>query len=412
MSSSAKAFMPALIVASMMGSTIVGLKMREANELPETMKQSSTLLASKENQIEIDEADYFSAIVDLLKAKYVDPVTDDDKLLSGAVKGLIMGLKDVDSQFFNPKEFEALKSIRAGSYTGIGVWLDYKSMKSDLKLEGNTEEIMLPRLAVVSVAPGSPADQAGIKVGDVLDSIDGHWVTNSEEILKYRKAQADFLAKKIDFKVINDLRKDLRKKVEKSVTPFRAREKATTGVTGEVETSWFRDGKPFKTVKLQKKSTDANYLLEKDGALVLGFNSNATTALSSYLKGKTEITLDLRHNILGEHETMKKCLELVAKPGNYGYLLSDRNPVNLEVKKGNPNPPKIKLIVDASTRDAAEVFALALSSQGAATLTGGATGGKPKVREIGQLSDGSGYTIVSSSYSATKEVVAAKGGKK
>jgi carboxyl-terminal processing protease len=412
MSSSAKALIPAIVVASMMGSAIFGLKMREAKELPETMKQSSTLLVSKENQIEIDEADYFSAIVDLLKAKYVDPVADDDKLLSGAVKGLIMGLRDVDSQFFNPKEFEALKSIRAGSYTGIGVWLDYKSMKSDLKLEGNPEEIMVPRLAVVSVAPGSPADQAGIKVGDVLDSVDGHWVTNSEEILKYRKAQADFLAKKIDFKVINDLRKELRKKVEKSVTPFRAREKATTGVSGEVETTWFRDGKPLKTVKLQKKLTDANYLLEKDGALVLGFNANAPAALTAYLKGKSEVTIDLRHNILGEQETMRKCLEIVAKPGSYGFLVSDRNPVTLEVKKGNPNPPKVKLLVDASTRDAAEIFALALSSQGAATLSGGTTGGKPKVREMGQLSDGSGYVIVSSAFSMTKEVATKKGATK
>lgn len=392
----------------MFGSTIVGLKLRESKELPETSRQSGTLLASKENQIDIDEADYFSAIVDLLKAKFVEPVNDEDKLLSGAIRGLIVGLKDVDSQFFNPKEFEAFKSIRAGAYPGIGVWLDYKAMKSDIKLEGNPDEIMLPRLAVVSVAPGSPADLSGIKVGDVLDSIDGHWVTNSEELLRYRKAQADFLAKKIDFKVINDLRKELRKKVEKSVTPFRAREKATTGIVGEIETSWMRDGKALKTVKIARKLTELNLLTEKDGALVLGFTPSAPAALSAYLKGKSEVTLDLRRNLFGELESMKKCMELVAKKGKYGFLTSDRKPITFEVEKGNPTPPKIKLLVDASTRDAAEIFALALSSQGAATLSGGTTGGKPKVREIGQLSDGSGYVIVSGSYAATLEKASEK----
>ena len=35
-----------------------------------------------------------------------------------------------------------------------------------------------PGVPVTSVSPGSPADAAGLKVGDVLTSLDGRWTTS------------------------------------------------------------------------------------------------------------------------------------------------------------------------------------------------------------------------------------------
>ena len=391
-----KSFVSALLVSSMLVSTIVGLKVRERQEMPDTMRVSP-LMASNDGQIDIGEGDYYKGIVELLKDRYVDPVTDNDKLLSGAVRGLVLGLRDVDSQYFSPKEFEAFKSIRAGSYPGIGVWLDFKPMKTTIKVDGASEEAMLPKLAVISVAPGSSADKAGVKSGDVLEYIDGFWVTNTEELVKYRQVQNDFLAKKVDFKTLNELRKELRKKLDKSVTPFRARERAILGTSGTVPTTWNRNGKRL-SFNLERKITEVPNFKEFSGAFILGFTAGAPAALESYLRGKSEVTLDLRNNVLGDFETMRKCLALVAPSGKYGYFETSKTPSLLSVENGNPKPPKVKLLVDSSTRDAAEIFAVALSSTGKATLSGGAMGDKLKQRDIGQLPDGSGYCVVTGLY--------------
>jgi carboxyl-terminal processing protease len=392
-----KSLKSAGVLAGLIACTIGGLKFREYREMPETTQNSGLggLLASKENQFSIAESDYYEGIIELLDARYVDKLPERSKLLSGAVRGMIIGLKDAESQFYNPQEFAAFKSIRAGIYTGVGVWLDYKPVKSNVKIDGAEGELMLPRLTVVSVGRGSAADKAGVKAGDLLEEVGDTWVMNTEAILNYRKAQADYMAKKIDFKKINDMRKSLKQKLDKSIMPTRAREKLVTGTEGTVRVVWERQGKLIETT-LEKGSVPVK---ASEEAFALTFGSGAPDALRDALaRGVT--TIDLRNNILGDTETMRKCLALVAPSGTYGFFETKRKtaPVMLKLDSGNPKPPKLKLLVDQSTRDAAEIFAMALSSKGLATLSGGEMGGSFKSKEIAQLPDGSGYAMVTGTF--------------
>ena len=312
-----KSLTSAGIIVGLLVSTIAGLNVREKRDMPETA--SSGLMASKDEQFDIAEADYYVGISGLLKDKYVDPITDDKKLLSGAVRGMIVGLADINSQFFNPNEFTAYKNARAGQYHGVGVWLDFKSIKTDIKPTPGEADLSLPRLAVVSVALGSAADKAGVKVGDLVTEVDDHWVLNSEEILRFRKAQQDFFAKKIDFKTINDMRKDIKAKLEKSVTPVRAKERMISGEKGTMHIKFDRNGTVLDT-RLAKGVYDVPGLKEVNGAFVLTFTSGAVDALKSYVSGKSQVTIDLRNNVLGDFETMRKCLSVVAPATTYGYF--------------------------------------------------------------------------------------------
>lgn len=384
------------VIVGLLVTTIAGLKVRSLRELSDTNNSGlRDLFASRDTQLDIAEADYYEGISNLLKDKYVDPISDDRKLLSGAVRGMITGLADADSQFYNPNEFAAYKSARVGQYQGVGVWLDYKSVKSEIKLDGAEDNVQLPRLAVVSVAPGSAADKAGIKVGDLVTEVDDHWVLNSEDILKYRKAQADFLAKKIDFKTINDMRKVIKEKLDKSMSPVHAKEHLISGTSGTIHVKFERGAQVLDT-HLAKGTYEIPALREQNGALVLLFTSGAPDVLKSYISGKSDVTLDLRNNVLGDFETMRKCLSTVAPAATYGYFANQNSntPMMLKTDSGNPKKLKIKLIVNQSTRDAAEVFAVALSSKGYATLSGTEMGNSRKHREICQLPDGSGYTLV------------------
>ena len=99
-----------------------------------------------------------------------------------------------------------------------------------------------------------------------------------------------------------------------------------------------------------------------------------------------------------------------------GYFSNEKKatPVIFKTDSGTAKPPKIKLIVDPSTRDAAEIFALSLSSKGFATLSGSEMGNSRRHHDICQLPDGSGYTLTTGLFKtgAPKNVSTGKGGEK
>ena len=95
------------------------------------------------------------AVYDQIKQSYVDPV-DDDKLLKGAINGMLATL-DPHSAYLDARDFTNLKTQTEGSYGGLGlsVTMDDGAVK------------------VIAPTKGSPADKAGIKAGDFITHING-----------------------------------------------------------------------------------------------------------------------------------------------------------------------------------------------------------------------------------------------
>lgn len=95
------------------------------------------------------------AIYQLVRANYVDKV-DDDKLLKGAIQGMLSSL-DPHSSYLDGGDLQRLETMIDGNYSGLGlsVVMDDGAVK------------------VVSPFRGSPADKAGIKAGDYITHLDG-----------------------------------------------------------------------------------------------------------------------------------------------------------------------------------------------------------------------------------------------
>lgn len=437
MNAGTKSLTAALLLSGGFIAVLTGLKVREAQDLRQTLKEQhwSTLLASRSDKREIAESDYFRSVTEILKAYYVEDIESDAKLLSGAVRGMIAGLRDVDSRFFSKEEFAAFKKMRQGMYEGIGVYLDFEggsilppqSEEEEAKAEeeGDLSNVQLPRLTIVTLTPGGPAAKAGLKEGDVIYGLDDHWVYNSQELLKFTEMRRQWQAKKLSFEELNKERLRVRELLDKSVMPVRARERLTVGTTGSVKLRVERkgpNGKPqLLDFTISKAPSEMPGFLVKGGEVRLPLYGKVDEALKSAIQGKSEVTLDLRNNVLGDHDTMRRCLEVLVPAGKYGEIVSERARATLpiEVKTGNPNPPKIKLIVDASTRDAAEQLATALSAFAKAKVTGGmmgrqaqrvASGGKVDlaVTELVQLPDGSGYSLAVGGYRASNGAPAKK----
>jgi carboxyl-terminal processing protease len=97
---------------------------------------------------------------DTIHQNYVDADgLDDRELAYGAIDGMTEAVGDTGhTTFMTPEERATRNSALSGSYVGIGVEVD-------------TTPEGLP--LVVGVFRGSPADEAGLKAGDVIVGVDG-----------------------------------------------------------------------------------------------------------------------------------------------------------------------------------------------------------------------------------------------
>lgn len=97
----------------------------------------------------------YRRVRDVIREEYVRDV-EGGELLRNTLKGMLNGL-DPYSEYYDPKEEEELKIETAGKFVGIGIVVEVRS----------------PALTVLFPQPGSPAEEAGIAVGDRILSIDG-----------------------------------------------------------------------------------------------------------------------------------------------------------------------------------------------------------------------------------------------
>lgn len=102
---------------------------------------------------------------------YVDQPVDDLKLMQGAISGMLDSLGDEHTSYMDPHVYTQATSSMEGSYDGIGAWVD------------STGDY----LAIVSPMPGSPAEEVGLKPGDLVIAIDGEDMTGIDGDLVIRK---------------------------------------------------------------------------------------------------------------------------------------------------------------------------------------------------------------------------------
>ena len=106
-----------------------------------------------------DEVEYVRRMV---AATYVDPVDEakSRELFYDALDGYVKGLPDAYNDFIPPDEYRRWKEDTAGRYAGVGVKI--APDPRGLKIEG--------------VFPGGPAANAGLRIGEIVTSVEGRSV--------------------------------------------------------------------------------------------------------------------------------------------------------------------------------------------------------------------------------------------
>lgn len=110
-----------------------------------------------------EEAIFMSAL-EAISQLHMDQLSD-STLWTRALDGLVEALEDPYASVFTPSEVEAFEEENTGNYAGIGVQI---TQLNDV-------------VTVTAVFRGTPADGAGIQVGDVIVGVDGdatlEWTT-------------------------------------------------------------------------------------------------------------------------------------------------------------------------------------------------------------------------------------------
>lgn len=430
MNESRRGLLTSALIVVLLGSAVMGMNYRDRVDLGQARQFNrpqidEAALASTDPVAAIGIAEYFSRLTDLLRNEYVEPITDEMALAVGGVRGMVMSLDDPHSIFYDKDAFPVFVRQMGGSYEGIGADLVFvqdqpppsagstassnrgssatPGSETDQAAPGATNA-RIPRVVVGSVVPGGPADRAGIKPGDWVESINGRWVVNSKFVDEAREIQLKVTRKELPTSALDELRREIRNRARDSLSPMRAKEKLTRGTSGSLKIVFNRGDEQIQVDVALARSEMPPIEQTGDGAIRLRFVPGVAGRLSEMIRGKSEVTLDLRGNSVGDYLSMLEILAVLVPNGEYGALSRNgRNPIPIKVEDGNERAPKIRLLVDKTTRGTAEVFARALQAGGRATVDASAMAGEPFATEIQQLPNGSGYTLAIGRFAAAGE---------
>ncbi|GHU08562.1 peptidase S41 [Alphaproteobacteria bacterium] len=285
-------------------------------------------------------------IYQVLRQEY-DGEIDADAIIEGAKKGMVEGLGDDYTQYFNQTESQEFYADLEGSFEGIGAELDNRDGK----------------LLIKSVLDDTPAKKSGLLAGDIIARVDDTdtltWSAESAVQIIRGKAGT-----KVHLSIIRNgqaMEFDItRAKVTNPSVKYEIRD----GV-GYLRISRFSDDTSNLARTAAKAFTDAGVR-----GVVLDLRGNGG--------GYVSAAVDLASLWLERGETI-----VVEKFGN--------TVIDTETASGNNVLKGVSTVVliDGGTASASEIVAGALADHGAAQLVGTKTFGKGSVQILKPLSSGS-----------------------
>ena len=290
-------------------------------------------------------------VYDVLKSEYYIDL-DDDKLVEGAIKGMLEATGDEHTMFFTKQEKEDFETSLAGSYYGIGAQV--------IKVEEDT--------VIVRTFDDSPAQKAGLKQGDIISKVDGEDVKGMELSDVVSRLKSD-KKKTADVVLIRD-GEEVKVKIEKAIIDLPS-----------ISTDMFDDHIGYIYVSIFGENTDQEF-------------NKALNELKE--KGMDELIIDLRDNSGGYLSTVTNMLNKFVDSNTVLYQIKGKeNITKYTALTDEKLDYKVVILVNGESASASEIMASALKEQYGATLVGTKTFGKGTVQQMHELSNGTliKYTI-------------------
>ena len=142
-----------------------------------SVKFKYEVYAKEDYEYDTETFEKLSYVKSVLEKKYLREI-DDDKLVEGAINGMLESLEDPYTTYFNEEDAEQFLIETEGEYEGVGIYVSYDTVK---KL-----------VIVLTPIEGSPAAEAGLLPGDYIEFVNDIDVTSStlEEVSDMLKGEA------------------------------------------------------------------------------------------------------------------------------------------------------------------------------------------------------------------------------
>lgn len=303
------------------------------------------------------------------KIKYLENMIDEeylgeistDKLEEGVYAGLICGLGDVYSRYYTKDEYEQESVTTEGSYVGIGVAM---------------QKYTAGGIQIVECYKGSTAEEAGVKVDDVITAINGEDITDTElqDVVSMIKDNED---------------KDV-------VLTVQRKGEDTQEITVKVSNVEL----PSVFGEMLDENTGYIQITEFKGVTVEQYEEVFADLKE---QGMERLVVDLRDNPGGLLNVVCDILRDILPEGLIVYT-EDKNGNRSEETCDGKNPLDMPLavLVNGNSASASEIFAGAVKDYGIGTIVGTTTYGKGVVQSIRQLSDGSAVKLTIANYYTPK----------
>ena len=295
---------------------------------------------------------------DTIDRYYLESV-DEQTLEKGVYDGLVEALGDPYSTYYSSEELKELQDKTEGIYYGIGAYV------------GIDADTSLPRLT--GIIEGTPAQESGLRAGDLLYKVDGEEVQGLELTQVVSKIKGEE-GTSVHLTIIREGATDylevdvVRRKVESPTV----NQKMLDGGIGYIQIT------EFDTVTLDQ------------------FTEALAVCRGSGMKG---LILDLRGNPGGNLNTVCDIAREILPKGLIVYT-EDKDGKRSEYTCDGTKEMKEPLVVlvDSGSASASEILAGAVKDYGIGTLVGTTTFGKGIVQRIISLSDGSSVKLTVSNY--------------
>ena len=298
----------------------------------------------------------FKAMINKL---YIGDV-DEDAMIEGALKGYVEGLGDPYTEYYTKEEMADLREELNSEYVGIGVYIGNNAVDNTIVIAGTIKS--------------SPAEEAGLKAGDVVEKIDDVSYTGKplSEATKVLKAEEGTTVK---LTILRD-----EKEIEINITRRK--------ITVEHVSSKMMDN---NVAYIKIDSFDNN--------VADSFKSQLTDLMKENVNG---IIIDLRSNGGGIVTEATDIADLFLEKDETILITKSKKDNEEKITKSKQEPivknTPVVILVNEATASASEILAGALKDKYNATIVGKTTYGKGVIQSLYNLTDGSGLKITTDEY--------------
>ncbi len=284
---------------------------------------------------------------------------DVEKIQDEMYKGMIDGLDDKYSVYYNKEEYVDLQLSTTGQYCGIGA--------------GLTQDLDTMVISISKIYAGTPSEEAGLKQDDIILSVDGTDAANMK---------------------VDDLVKLIRGEEGTKVNLEIYRPASDEYLSFDVE----RKDITLPSVSYEMMENNIGYIL------IESFETDTAHQFETAIKelenaGMKGLILDVRYNPGGMLLSVVEILDMILPEGTLVYT---EDKAGKRETYSSDDATKLDLpiavLINEDSASAAEILAGAIKDYDYGTLIGTTTFGKGIVQMIFPLSDGDAVKLTTAKY--------------